>query len=57
MNGITVYVAGPITKGDQLSNIRDGMLACSELLGSGLFAHLSIPSASGLWHMIDPQSV
>lgn len=47
-----VYVAGPITKGDQFVNCRNGVLAGERLRAEGLCPF--VPQLSGLWQMISP---
>ena len=46
----TVYVAGPITKGDQFLNVRRAFDAGQVLLDAG-FAPF-VPHATCFWHMI-----
>lgn len=47
---IRVYVAGPITKGDYLVNVRLAIDAAQQLREAGLFPF--IPHSSALWHLV-----
>lgn len=49
-----VYVAGPITKGDQFLNVRAAFDAASQLLRAGHTPF--VPHANCFWHMIHPES-
>lgn len=52
---IRVYVAGPITLGDQLTNIVEGIRAGEQLLKLGFVPF--VPHAmSALWHMHHPKT-
>lgn len=49
-----VYVAGPYSHGDVVLNIREAILASSQLLEAG---HAPFcPHLTGLWHMLSPQA-
>jgi hypothetical protein len=48
-----VYVAGPYSKGDQLLNIRQAILAANEVLEKGYYVF--IPHLTHFWHMITPK--
>jgi len=47
---IRVYVAGPLTKGDQFANVRTAVLAGEELRAAGFLAF--VPHLLTLWHLI-----
>jgi nucleoside 2-deoxyribosyltransferase len=47
-----VYVAGPITRGNYINNIRAGVLAGERLRAEGLVPF--IPHLSALWELIAP---
>lgn len=47
-----IYVAGPITKGDQFLNIRNGISIGDTLLKEGFTPF--VPHLTALWHMIHP---
>ena len=47
-----VYVAGPITKGDQFRNIWNGVLAGEQLLRAGYAPY--VPHLNYTWHMMWP---
>lgn len=47
-----IYVAGPITIGDQFLNVVRAIKAAEELRAVGLFPF--VPHLSALWHMIAP---
>lgn len=49
---IKVYVAGPISKGDQHLNCRNGIEACDKLLMKGFIPFC--PFLTGFWHTIFP---
>lgn len=49
-----IYVAGPISKGDQFSNVRDGIREADTLLDGGF--HVLCPHLSALHQMIKPRS-
>lgn len=48
-----VYVAGPITKGDQFLNVRNAILVADDLLFSGMSPF--VPHLCSLWHIVAPQ--
>ncbi|HLY94424.1 MAG TPA: DUF4406 domain-containing protein [Gaiellaceae bacterium] len=48
-----VYVAGPITKGDQFVNTRIAILAAARLAERGFFPF--VPHLCSLWQMIEPR--
>ncbi len=50
MKPIRVYVAGPITRGDYLANVRLAIDAAQQLREAGLFPF--IPHSSALWHLV-----
>lgn len=50
MKPIRVYVAGPITKGDYLANVRLAIDAAQQLREVGLFPY--IPHSTALWHLV-----
>jgi hypothetical protein len=52
VSGKFVYVAGPLTKGDQLLNVRNAVLVGERLRAAGM--HPFVPHLSALWHMITP---
>jgi hypothetical protein len=47
-----VYVAGPITKGDQFINVRNAIIAGTKILEAGY--HPFIPHLTCIWHMCCP---
>jgi hypothetical protein len=47
-----IYVAGPITKGDQHLNVRNAILAAEQLRAAGFVPFL--PHLCFAWHMIAP---
>jgi hypothetical protein len=47
-----VYVAGPITKGDQFLNVRNGILVGEALRALGFCPF--VPHLSALWQMVWP---
>jgi hypothetical protein len=49
-----IYVAGPITRGDQFLNVRAAVLVAEQLRSLG-FAPF-VPHISALWHIIAPVS-
>lgn len=49
-----VYVAGPLTIGDQAVNVRNAILAADTLLERGYYPY--VPHLNHLWHLIKPQS-
>lgn len=49
-----VYVAGPITKGDQFANVRAGIEAGDQLLNLGYAPY--IPHLNYSWHMMFPHA-
>lgn len=50
-----IYVAGPISKGDTLLNIRNGMLAGIELIKRGYTPF--IPHNDMIQYMLDPDTL
>lgn len=48
-----IYVAGPITKGDQFQNVRRAMNSATALLNLGHSPF--VPHLTCMWHMIHPQ--
>jgi hypothetical protein len=50
---IKVYIAGPITKGDQFQNVRNAIDAADELMSLGLVPFL--PHTNCFWHMVHPR--
>jgi len=50
-----VYVAGPISKGDTLLNIRNGMRAGTELINRGFVPF--VPHNDFVQYMLDPDSL
>lgn len=49
-----VYVAGPITRGDQFANVRNGILAGNELADKGYAPY--VPHLTCYWHAITPRA-
>ena len=49
-----IYIAGPITKGDQFQNVRRASDVATLLLEMGHTPY--VPHMTCLWHMIHPQS-
>lgn len=49
-----IYVAGPITIGDQFVNVRNAVLAAEKLRAAGWAPF--VPHLSAHWHMIAPVS-
>ena len=47
-----IYVAGPITKGDQALNVRMGMDAATLLMDNGYIPF--VPQLSWFWHLCNP---
>jgi hypothetical protein len=47
-----VYVAGPISKGDQFMNVRNAILVGERLRAAGLVPF--VPHLSALWNLIVP---
>lgn len=47
-----VYVAGPLTKGDQIVNVRNGILAATELVQLGHSPYC--PHLAAFWHFLTP---
>ena len=50
---IRVYVAGPMTKGDYMQNVRAAVNAADDLRDRGFFPFL--PQMSTLWHYVYPR--
>lgn len=50
---LKVYVAGPITKGDLLLNVRAAVEAADRLLDAGLVPF--VPHLNCLWHLVSPK--
>lgn len=50
---IRVYVAGPLTKGHVVSNIRSAVEVATQLLDEGYFPFL--PHLSHLWDLLSPR--
>lgn len=50
---IRVYVSGPYTKGDQVINVRNAVLASDRLFTDGYFPYC--PHLTHLWHTIAPR--
>lgn len=48
----SVYVAGPITKGDQFVNVRNAIFAAERLRKAGFLPY--VPHLSFAWHMLSP---
>jgi hypothetical protein len=48
-----VYIAGPITKGDHMANIRNGIDAANRLRDLGFFPF--VPHLSAFWHYVHPR--
>src|ERR1700748_1714008 len=48
-NKIRVYVAGPMTKGDYLQNVRMAIDAAQQLRDAGLYPYM--PQMTTLWHL------
>ena len=51
---ITVYIAGPYTKGDTVVNIRNALEAADEIIRRGYVPF--IPHLNGFWHLVAPKS-
>ena len=49
-----IYVSGPYTKGDQMMNIRNAILAADQLYSLGHIPY--VPHLTGFWHMVTPRS-
>lgn len=49
-----VYIAGPITKGERTTNIRNAILAGDAVFKAGHFPY--IPHLDFLWEMVAPSS-
>lgn len=47
-----VYVAGPISRGDQFLNVRAALLAADRLLRAGYAPF--VPHATCIWHLVCP---
>ena len=50
-----IYVAGPMTKGDQIQNVRAAIYAAEALVARGHSPY--IPHLSALWHLVAPHPV
>ncbi len=50
---IRVYVAGPITKGDYMANVRKAIDAAHALREHGFLPY--VPHLSALWHFVHPR--
>lgn len=50
---IRVYVAGPYTKGDVAINVREAILAATELSDAGLVPF--VPHLTHFWHTVVPR--
>lgn len=53
MKNIRIYVAGPMTKGDYLINVRAAIDASAILRGLGFFPYM--PQMTTLWHLVAPR--
>lgn len=53
MSNIRIYVAGPITKGDQFANVRAAVDAANQLADLGFFPF--VPHLFAHWHIIHPR--
>lgn len=49
-----IYIAGPLTVGDQAINVRNAMDAGSKLLASGFVPF--IPHLTWFWHLCNPEA-
>lgn len=49
-NPFRVYVAGPITKGDQAKNVRAAIDVSNEIANAGMFPFC--PHLTWFWHMV-----
>lgn len=50
---LKVYIAGPITKGDQFANVRAALDAATAVLHAG---HIPfVPHLTCFWHTVHPQ--
>jgi hypothetical protein len=49
---IRVYIAGPYTKGDVAVNVRNAVVAASELWRLGFSPY--VPHLTHFWHLVDP---
>ncbi len=52
VQGIKVYVAGPITLGNTAFNIRQGLDAANKLLEAGCYPY--VPHLSHFWDLVHP---
>jgi len=61
-----VYISGPITQGDQFSNVQKAIEAFNDLLSAGVyafcphftaFAHMSYPRPHGEWMRLDVEAM
>lgn len=50
---IRIYVAGPMTKGDYLINVRAAIDASHALRGLGFYPYM--PQMTTLWHLVAPR--
>ena len=50
---LRLYIAGPITKGDQLANVRRAIEIGNDLAQAGFAVY--IPHLNALWHLLYPQ--
>jgi hypothetical protein len=50
---IAVYIAGPMSKGDYLLNVRAAIDAAHVLRGLGFFPYM--PQMTTLWHLVAPR--
>jgi hypothetical protein len=55
VGGLRVYVAGPITLGDYMANIRQAILAGERLLSLGFTPY--VPHLNYTWHMLYPKTL
>ncbi len=49
---IKVYIAGPLSKGDHMVNVRNAILAATELWQAGFAPYC--PHLTAFWHMVTP---
>lgn len=52
MNPLHVYVAGPLTKGDYIGNIRNACQFADALMAHGFWPF--VPHLSALWDLVSP---
>ena len=50
---LKVYIAGPITKGDQFVNVRQAIFAADELMTLGFIPF--VPHTNCFWHLVCPR--